>query len=388
MDFGRFYKKREPKQIRASFYTRMSGRGRGRRPAANKVVDTVTDAPSTTAAEKPTKKTSKKKQFPVVAVVTPDGIEGSLMPESRKPLIVHLPIQSKDVLLNDMPIMYDPLPPTDAVPYDMMNSDNPFYEDVEHLPESTLPIISETLNPSKQHTTSGSSQNSSVASNPTADSEVDYYTLKGTLLVEFKESAEVKKIPERVDAACFWCCHSFTNRPVVLPIRDTGEHLQVMGNYCSPECALSYLFDMRQDSHTRWEQLALLNRVYSEACGGKIYPAPPRSTLKLFGGNLSIQEYRDIMRSHKMRIDIHLPPMVSILATMDTKPIDFYDASLTKNVTETVKERLQKAEEVLRLRRTKPLKAWESTLDACINLKIRHNDERKPTILMGTPLIA
>ena len=31
-----------------------------------------------------------------------------------------------------------------------------------------------------------------------------------------------------------------------------------------------------------------------------------------------------------------------------------------------------KAEEVLRLRRTKPLKAWESTLDACINLKIKH----------------
>ena len=54
-----------------------------------------------------------------------------------------------------------------------------------------------------------------------------------------------------------------------------------------------------------------------------------------------------------------------------TKPIDFYDASLTKGMTETVKERIQKAEEVLRLRRTKPLKAWESTLDACINLKIK-----------------
>lgn len=81
--------------------------------------------------------------------------------------------------------------------------------------------------------------------------------------------------------------------------------------------------------------------------------------------------------SHKVRVDIHLPPMVSILATMDTKPIDFYDASLTKNVTETVKERLQKAEEVLRLRRTKPLKAFESTLDACLNLKIKH--ETQPT---------
>jgi hypothetical protein len=63
--------------------------------------------------------------------------------------------------------------------------------------------------------------------------------------------------------------------------------------------------------------------------------------------------------------------MVSILATMDTKPIDFYDSSLTKNVLDTVNERLQKADEGLRLRRTKPLKAWESTLDACINFRIK-----------------
>ena len=34
---------------------------------------------------------------------------------------------------------------------------------------------------------------------------------------------------------------------------------------------------------------------------------------------------------------------------------------------------IRKAEEVLKLKRTKPLKAWESTLDACINLKVRSN---------------
>jgi len=158
---------------------------------------------------------------------------------------------------------------------------------------------------------------------------------------------------------------------VVLPLRDTGEYLQVMGNFCCPECAAAYLFDMRQDSHTRWEQLALLYRVYGEVCQGTIHPAPPRSILSLFGGPLSIEQYRGLIHSHTVRVDVHLPPMVSILATMDTKPIDFYDASLTKAVNETVKERLQKAEEVLRLRRTKPLKAWESTLDACLNLKIK-----------------
>lgn len=342
----------------------MSGRGRGKRAAANKTVD---DNETLVKEEKP-KKTTKKKQFPVVAVVGPDGIEGNLLPEVKRPLIVHLPIQSKDVQMNDMPIMYDPAPPSDAQPYDI-NADNPFYEGVEQIEfqlESTTDNISNIPEPVSTKT-----ENKHIEQHNNTEQEVDYYNIKSTLLIQYKDSAEVKTIPHTSDVACFWCCHTFTNRPVVLPIRDTGEYLQVMGNFCSPECACAYLFDMRQDSHTRWEQLALLYRVYGEACRGKIHPSPARNVLKHFGGNLTITEYRNLIRSHKVRIDIHLPPMVSILATMDTKPIDFYDASLTKGVTETIKERLQKAEEVLRLRRTKPLKAWESTLDACINLKIK-----------------
>jgi len=336
--------------------TNMSGRGRGKRAAVKNVIDPAV------AEEKPVKKISKKKQFPIVAVITPDGIEGNLLSATRRPLIVHLPIQSRDIPMNDMPIMYDPLPPTDAQPYDS-NADNPFAEEVEHIQEMVMdvpvrsePIVKPTVEPMVK-----------------SEAEIDYYALKSTMLVQYHNSAERKEIPMQSDAACFWCCHSFAHRPVVLPIRDTGEYLQVMGNFCSPECAVAYLFDMRQDSHTRWEQLALLYRVYGEACGGKIHPAPHRTVLTLFGGSLSIQEYRQMIQSQKVRVDVHLPPMVSILATMDTKPIDFYDAGLTKNVNETVKERLQKAEEVLRLRRTKPLKAWESTLDACINLKIKHS---------------
>jgi len=335
--------------------TNMSGRGRGKRAAVKNVIDPAV------AEEKPVKKISKKKQFPIVAVITPDGIEGNLLSSTRRPLIVHLPIQSRDIPMNDMPIMYDPLPPTDAQPYDS-NADNPFAEEVEHIQEAVMdvpvrpePMVEPAVEPMVK-----------------SEAEIDYYALKSTMLVQYHNSAERKEIPMQSDAACFWCCHSFAHRPVVLPIRDTGEYLQVMGNFCSPECAVAYLFDMRQDSHTRWEQLALLYRVYGEACGGKIHPAPHRTVLTLFGGSLSIQEYRQMIQSQKVRVDVHLPPMVSILATMDTKPIDFYDAGLTKNVNETVKERLQKAEEVLRLRRTKPLKAWESTLDACINLKIKH----------------
>jgi hypothetical protein len=343
----------------------MSGRGRGKRGAAKATTEPVTETP--VKEEKP-KKTTKKKTFPVVAVVGPDGIEGNLLPEARRPLIVHLPIQSKDIPMNDMPIMYNPLPPSDAQPYDI-NADNPFYEGVESFELQNESNIIVTPQPENvQHNKPDTLPESTPI---IQEQELDYYNVKSTLLIQYKDSAEIKTIPQTSDVACFWCCHTFTNRPVVLPIRDTGEYLQVTGNFCCPECATAYLFDMRQDSHTRWEQLALLYRVYGEACRGKIHPAPARNVLKHFGGNLSITEYRNLIRSHKVRVDVHLPPMVSILATMDTKPIDFYDASLTKGVTETIKERLQKAEEVLRLRRTKPLKAWESTLDACINLKIK-----------------
>lgn len=331
----------------------MSGRGRGKRAKTEEVV------------EEKQKRISKKKQFPVVAVITPDGIEGNLLQGVRRPLIVHLPIQTKEVSMNDMPITYNPLPPTEAQPYDS-NIDNPFYDDMEQLEMNQIihnPHVDE-----KEH----NSEVSSTSKEPESNQPIDFYNLKETLLIQYKDTSEVKKIPESSDSACYWCCHSFSNRPVVLPIRDTGEHLIVMGNFCCPECAMAYLFDIHQDSHTRWEQLSLLNRIYTEACNGKITPAPPRTVLRLFGGSLSIQEYRQLIQSHKVRVDVHLPPMVSILATMDTKPIDFYDANITKNVSETVKERLQKAEEVLRLRRTKPLKAWESTLDACINLKIKH----------------
>jgi hypothetical protein len=320
-------------------------------PAAEPMSEPMAAASHAVETEKPIRKTSKKKQFPVIAVITPEGIEGNLL-STRRPLIVHLPLQSKEVPLHDMPMMYDPQPPTEAQPYDS-HADHPFYMEVE----STAP--KEEPAPKK-------------AEKPVAEVTMDYYSVKSTFLVQFKDASEIKQIPMKSDAACFWCCHTFPHRPVVLPTRDTGEHLQVMGNFCSPECALAYLFDMRVDAHTRWDQLSLLYRVYGEACHGKIHPAPPRASLALFGGTLRIQEYRALLVSQHVRVDVHLPPMVSILATMDMKPVDFYDASLTKNVSETVKERLQKAEEVLRLRRTKPLKAWESTLDACLNLKIKH----------------
>jgi len=330
----------------------MSGRGRGRKAKVPTTIVPVEGNTMVESVEEPKAKRGAKKKFSVVAVVTPNSIEGNLQPEVRKPLIAHLPIQSKDVIFHDTIVQYNPVPPTNVEPYDAA-TDNPFCESVETL-QIPEPVAA-------------------TPAAPTTSTDTPDYYKKSTLLVQYQGSEETKVIPDHVDIACFWCCHRFDNKPVILPVRDQGEYIQVQGNYCSPECAMAYLFDMQQDSYARWEQLSLLNRLYAPAVGGAIKPAPNRQILKLFGGPMSIEDYRGLVRQGKLRVDLHLPPMVSLLATMDTKPIDFYDVSLTKNVMETVKERLAKAEEVLKLKRTKPLKAWESTLDACINLKVRSN---------------
>lgn len=314
------------------------------------VIPEITANTANTANTTNTVVPKRKKQFSVVAIVTPNGIEGSLQPEIRKPLIAHLPIQSSEVIFHDNNAQYNPIPPTAVEAYNAM-SDDPFQEGVEVIQPAVIP---------KQQAPSVVVEGSVPIP--------DYYK-KGTLLVQYQATEEIRKIPEQVDIACFWCCHRFETRPVVLPVKDQGEYIEVQGNFCTPECSMSYLFDQRMDSYSRWEQLSLLNRIYG--VDEPIKPAPPRQILKLFGGPMGIEEYRNIVRKRILRVDIHLPPMVSLLATMDTKPIDFYDVSLTKNVMETVKERLDKAEQVLKLKRTKPLKAWESTLDACINLKVR-----------------
>ena len=213
-------------------------------------------APTNVVIQPVPKRKSTKKQFSVVAIVTPEGIEGSLQPEMRKPLIAHLPIQSSEVVFHEEAVVYNPVPPSAVEAYNAM-SDDPFQEGAEVIQQSPVP---------KQQT---------VVSEGTVPVP-DYYK-KGTLLVQYQATEEIRKIPEQVDIACFWCCHRFETRPVVLPVKDQGEYIEVQGNFCTPECAMSYLFDQRMDSYCRWEQLSLLNRIYG--IEGPIKPAPPRQIL-------------------------------------------------------------------------------------------------------------
>lgn len=338
------------------FFIRSMATKRG--PKAKKEIVTPEASP---AVPKKTKKPVK-----VVAVVTSQGIEGSFQSEPRRPLIAHLQIHSNEVKFHDGPIQYDPNPPTQPEPYDAV-ADNLFTSTAEMVE------IAEKLEAVAAPSSSVTEKVVEVESNE----PLPMFT-KCELMIQYRELSGVQKIPEKTEIGCFWCAHSFENQPCVIPEREEKGVYRVYGNFCCPECAASYLLHESVDPHVRWERMALLHRIYDPEGKMRIFPSPARESLRLFGGPLSIEQYRATIREGKVRVDVHLPPMVSILGSIDTKPIDFFDTSIKNTLLHsidtnagTVLQEKAKGNDDLRLKRSKPLKDKSSTLDAVMNIQIK-----------------
>jgi hypothetical protein len=315
----------------------------------------VTEVPATVAPVKASKK--QKKPVNIVAVVTPNGIEGSFMLEQRRPLIAHLPVSSNEIIFNEQaaPVAGT----TEPEPYDPSQGDL-FLGDQEEVLQGT-PVVKE-----KEQSAETIYEETKTETRP-----LQCFS-KINLMVQYSSLSKQKKIPERTDIACFWCAHAFDNQPCVIPEREVHGVYMIYGNFCCPECALSYLLNETVDPHVRWERIALLHRIYDRAGKGRMFPAPSRESLKLFGGPLTIESFRATIHKGAVRVDTHMPPMVSILGSIDTKPIDFFDSSLKNTLIGSMQqENTVKAQEGLRLRRTKPLKDRESTLDSVMNINIK-----------------
>lgn len=314
-------------------------------------------------------KKKTKKAPKIVATVTPEGITGNFQGEVRRPLIAHLQVNSSTVNFTNFPISYDPNPPAQPEPYEP-GFDNYFSNQNEAL-------LLQGITQVQVNTEDVTKTTSSVAIIVKNENDPLPCFKKYDLMVQYRDTQTSMKLPIKTDVACFWCAHTFVNQPCILPEREEKGTYHVYGNFCCPECAVSYLLEESLDATTRWERMALLNRIYGEACKhARIFPAPSRSSLKLFGGPMTIEAFRKTVLQGKVRIDIQMPPMVSILGSLDTKPIDFYDSSLKNTVSPLLQETVSKAEEGLRLKRNKPLKDRESTLDSVMNIQIRPNGRK------------
>ena len=101
--------------------------------------------------------------------------------------------------------------------------------------------------------------------------------------------------PQKTDAACYWCCHKFDTMPLFLPVkydskRDTFE---IYGNFCSWSCMKA--FNINSKSASAYRRCTIIQLLHKRLYGmtQKIPCAENRYKLKLFGGNMTIDEFRE-----------------------------------------------------------------------------------------------
>jgi hypothetical protein len=126
-------------------------------------------------------------------------------------------------------------------------------------------------------------------------------------------------------SACFWCTHPFDNPPIYIPKCYIKETYHVYGCFCSPECGAAYLLEENIESSTKFERYQLLNNIYCKIYdyNQNIKPAPnPYYMLDKYYGNLSIQEYRSLLKNERLFLIVD-KPLTRILPELHEYNDDF-----------------------------------------------------------------
>ena len=126
-------------------------------------------------------------------------------------------------------------------------------------------------------------------------------------------------------SACFWDTCEFDNPPVYIPKHYINGTYNVYGCFCCPECAVAYLMNENIDSSSKFERYHLLNHIYSKIYDytKNVKPSPnPYYMLDKYYGNLSIQEYRSLLRNERLFLIVD-KPLTRILPELHDDNDDF-----------------------------------------------------------------
>jgi hypothetical protein len=146
-------------------------------------------------------------------------------------------------------------------------------------------------------------------------------------------------------SACFWCSYDFDNPAIYIPKHFIKNSYHVYGCFCTPECAVAHLMEENIDSSTKFERYQLINHIYSKIYEYKknVKPAPnPYYMLDKYYGNLTIQEYRALLRSDRLFLIVD-KPLTRILPEFHEDNDDFIiNNKIIPSNNYQVKKRLQK----------------------------------------------
>ena len=166
-------------------------------------------------------------------------------------------------------------------------------------------------------------------------------------LKQLEHNLHINNISDK-KSACFWCTYEFDNPPVYIPKHYIKDTYHVYGCFCSPECSAAYLMEENIDSSSKFERYYLINHIYSKIFDYKknIKPAPnPYYMLDKYYGNLTIQEYRALLRNERLFLVVD-KPLTRILPELHEDNDDFIiNNKIIPSNTYQIKKKLQKKQQ-------------------------------------------
>lgn len=235
--------------------------------------------------------------------------------EPKPNVILHLKCSLKDLqsnLLQGSEIQSFNFQPTNQLTYDIINNGSKFFNRIEKT--------------NTNENSNSNSNNIAVDDNDDDDRSIKENDTKEVWkkLKVLEHNLHVNNISDK-KSACFWCTYEFDNPPVYIPKHFIKESYHVYGCFCSPECGTAYLMEENIDSSAKFERYHLINHIYSKIYDYKknIKPAPnPYYMLDKYYGNLTIQEYRSLLRNERLFLVVD-KPLTRILPELHEDNDDF-----------------------------------------------------------------
>lgn len=217
----------------------------------------------------------------------------------------------------------------------------------------------------------------------TIDAPVLLQTIETSATRLLKVSGSTKRVRVRTESDgnwptttqewCWYCCHPFDTQPLPMPIKHDSHRdvFHVMGTFCSWACMKAY--NLESSSYMKYMNANNIT-LFHKRCTGelrRIRPAPPKQALKVFGGAMSIEEFR--AASEQGLEYAVLPPHVivhnhSIMETDTARAHKSRNAPKPDLAAVVCFKDVSTKNETLRLKRPKPLQSNRNLLERTMGI--------------------
>lgn len=163
---------------------------------------------------------------------------------------------------------------------------------------------------------------------------------------------------------CWWCCHEIEGEPLNIPYK--YDHLRskfsTTGYFCSWSCMKSYAIERYGDmkgSIMSGNIILMRKKMFNKI--GPVKMAPHRFRLKMFGGDLTIEEFRkNVIVDKEVPSEINAEPLVEMVVPITSTTRKMSDINNASG-----------SNEPLKLKRAAPLKRNQNNLESVLGLIIK-----------------